>query len=94
MIKISTFVAVVAVLIMATMVYAPSKQKARASDSLTSYLSDVGLTAVKSTCNKDSDGDGYASCSYNNGNKIVNLECDSAFLFNTNSCKTPKNMFN
>jgi len=88
------FLIVIMLLSAAFMVHSPSSQKNRAKVSLNTYLSDIGLTSIKSTCNKDSDGDGYASCSYNNGAKIVNLECDSAFVFNTNSCKAPKNMFN
>ncbi|MCU7836499.1 MAG: hypothetical protein KZQ83_14775 [gamma proteobacterium symbiont of Taylorina sp.] len=72
----------------------PHQQKHRATTSLDSYLGELGVPSIKSVCNKDSDGDGYASCSYNNGIKIISLECDSAFIFNTGSCKSPKNMFN
>jgi len=84
----------IAVISLVFAIYAPSNQKNRATQSLHSYLGDLGLTAIKASCNKDSDGDGYASCSYNNGQKIINLECDSAFVFNTMGCKAPKNMFN
>ena len=68
-------------------------QQGRAETSLESYQQKLGITSTSSFCNKDSDGDGYASCSYNDGKRIIDLECDSSLLFNTNGCKTPKNMF-
>lgn len=75
------------------MIHSSSRQKARASTSLSIYLNELGVNASNYACNKDSDGDGYASCSYNNGKEIVPLECDSALIFNTNSCKKPKYMY-
>lgn len=69
-------------------------QQARASNSLAEYTKSLGLTSLKAVCNKDSDGDGYASCSYSNGKLIVNVECDSALVWSTDACKSPKNMFN
>ena len=71
-------------------IYTPSSQKDRAKTSMASYLQALNIDYGQSTCNKDSDGDGYASCSYNNKGRVVNLECDSAFVFNTMSCKAPK----
>ncbi len=73
----------------------PKQQQSRASESMTVYLSKLGIASSTHICNKDSDGDGYASCSYvASGGSIINLECDSALVFNTKSCKRPKNMFN
>jgi len=44
-------------------------QQSRAGVSLATYLENLSINSKKSFCNKDSDGDGYASCSYNNGSK-------------------------
>lgn len=74
-------------------VHVGSFQQDRAEVSLLTYHQKLGIDSESSFCNKDSDLDGYASCSYNDGKKIVDLECDSSFLFNTGGCKTPKNMF-
>ena len=71
----------------------PYFQKERATTSLNLYLDTLGLNSIKSICNKDSDGDGYSSCSYNNGKEVIALECDSALIFNSGSCKKPKSMF-
>ena len=81
------------ILILTIGVNMPTQQKKRAAESLGKYLTALNLTVVSQVCNKDSDGNGYASCSYNNGHEIVNLECDSAFIFNSGSCKRPKHMF-
>jgi len=93
---IITGISVVALISLAvfTKVKIAQFQKDRAEDSLSQYTQKLGLVSVKSICNKDSDGDGYSSCSYNNGKKVIPLECDASLFWNTHSCKKPKQIFN
>ena len=68
----------------------PYYQKERATESAKKYLKIMQIPNSVVNCTKDSDDDGFASCSYGSNGIVRYIECDSAYMFNTASCKKPK----
>ena len=69
--------------------YLPRAQQTRALNSAHQYLKTLNVMHEAVVCNRDSDGDGFSSCSYANKGVVRYLECDNAFIMNTHSCKKP-----
>lgn len=71
-------------------------QKANAEQEMRDYMTSLGYTVKAVNCvNRDSDGDGYVSCTGTyedkNGNiHQISSECASTFSFGNSGCRAPK----
>ena len=70
----------------------PAASQARGEASLNKFLKVSGIVSPMHTCTPDTDGDGYASCTYETKDDMQAVQCTSDLisvvpLFGSQSCK-------
>ena len=73
-------------------VTSPAASQYRGEASLHEFLNDAKITSQVAQCTPDTDGDGYASCTYGYINDLKSIQCTSSIMsyvpvLGSKSCK-------